>query len=68
MKTYAIKYLELAENHAEKIAKAWAKDVQKMLKQQHIKAWMKKQSFINAFDFIKISARCFLMKRLQMMY
>jgi len=32
MKTYAIKYLELAENHAEKIAKAWAKDVQKNTK------------------------------------
>ncbi|PKN38474.1 MAG: hypothetical protein CVU62_06470 [Deltaproteobacteria bacterium HGW-Deltaproteobacteria-2] len=32
MKTYAIKYLELAENHAEKIAKAWAKDVQKNAK------------------------------------
>ena len=27
MKTYAIKYLELAENHAEKIAARWAKDV-----------------------------------------
>lgn len=29
MKTYAIKYLELAENHAGKIAKGWVKDVQK---------------------------------------
>ena len=28
MKTYAIKYLELAEKHAEKMANAWAKDVQ----------------------------------------
>jgi len=28
MKTYAIKYLELAEKHAEKIAKGWVKDVQ----------------------------------------
>ncbi len=27
MKTYAIKYLELAEKHAEKIAARWAKDV-----------------------------------------
>ena len=27
MKTYAIKYLELAEKHAEKIAKVWSKDV-----------------------------------------
>lgn len=27
MKTYAIKYLELAEQHAEKIASRWAKDV-----------------------------------------
>jgi hypothetical protein len=28
MKTYAIKYLELAENHAEKMANRWVKDVQ----------------------------------------
>ena len=27
MKTYAIKYLELAEKHAEKITARWAKDV-----------------------------------------
>lgn len=27
MKTYAVKYLELAERHAEKIAARWAKDV-----------------------------------------
>jgi hypothetical protein len=27
MKTYAIKYLELAEQHAEQMAKRWAKDV-----------------------------------------
>ena len=28
MKTYAIKYVELAENHAEKMAKRWTMDVQ----------------------------------------
>ena len=28
MKTYAIKYVELAERHAEKMAKRWAMDVQ----------------------------------------
>lgn len=28
MKTYAIKYVELAEQHAEKMAKRWAMDVQ----------------------------------------
>lgn len=27
MKTYAVKYLELAERHAEKIAARWAKDI-----------------------------------------
>ena len=28
MRTYAIKYVELAEQHAEKMAKRWAMDVQ----------------------------------------
>ncbi len=32
MKTYAIKYLELAEKHAEKIAARWAKDVKNNVK------------------------------------
>ena len=32
MKTYAIKYLELAEKHAEKIAARWLKDVKNNVK------------------------------------
>ena len=32
MKTYAIKYLELAEKHTEKIAARWAKDVKSNVK------------------------------------
>ena len=32
MKTYAIKYLELAEQHAEKIAARWVKDVKNNVK------------------------------------
>ncbi len=32
MKTYAIKYLELAEKHAEKIAARWLKDVKNNLR------------------------------------
>jgi hypothetical protein len=32
MKTYAIKYLELAEQHAEKIAARWLKDVKNNVK------------------------------------
>jgi hypothetical protein len=38
MKTYAIKYLELAEKHADKIAARWAKDVKSNAKTQTYKS------------------------------
>ena len=68
MKTYAIKYLELAEKHAEKIAEDGPRMLRVTSKHQFIKVWMKKLSSINASGFIKISARCSLMRKLQMMY
>lgn len=37
MKTYAIKYVELAEQHAEKVAKRWTMDVQNNIRTKKYK-------------------------------
>ncbi|MGV8056498.1 MAG: hypothetical protein AB2L12_00455 [Smithellaceae bacterium] len=48
MKTYAIKYLELVEGHAEEMAKRWAKDVRSNLK----------TTFYKYLDEQKIISQC----------
>ncbi|HOX14916.1 MAG TPA: hypothetical protein P5347_01495 [Smithellaceae bacterium] len=46
MKTYAIKYVELAEQHAEKVAKRWAMDVQNNVRTKKYKE-LDEESIIN---------------------
>ena len=46
MKTYAIKYVELAEQHAEKMAKRWAMDVQNNVRTKKYKE-LDEESIIN---------------------
>ena len=46
MKTYAIKYVELAEQHAEKMAKRWAMDVQNNVRTKNYKE-LDEESIIN---------------------
>jgi hypothetical protein len=60
MKTYAIKYLELAEKHAEKIAARWAKDVKSNAKTPMYKGLNEEAIIRQCVRFYQNFAKMFL--------
>lgn len=60
MKTYAIKYLELAEKHAEKVAKKWAKDVQSNAKTPTYKNLDEQKIIYQCVSFYQNFSKMFL--------
>ena len=64
MKTYAIKYLELAEKHAEKIAVRWAKDVKSNAKTPTYKSLDEEAIIRQCVRFYQNFAKMFLDEKL----
>ena len=60
MKTYAIKYLELAEKHAEKMANRWIKDVQNNAKTPTYKDLDKQKITFQCVRFYQNFSKMFL--------
>ena len=60
MKTYAIKYLELAEKHAEKMANKWVKDVQNNAKTPTYKDLDKQKITLQCVRFYQNFSKMFL--------
>ena len=60
MKTYAIKYLELAEKHAEKMANRWVKDVQNNAKTPTYKDLDKQKITFQCVRFYQNFSKMFL--------
>lgn len=60
MKTYAIKYLELAEKHAEKIAARWAKDVKNNTRTPTYKSLNEEAIIYQCVRFYQNFAKMFL--------
>ena len=60
MKTYAIKYLELAEKHAEKVANKWTKDVQNNAKTPTYKKLDKEIITYQCVRFYQVFSKMFL--------
>lgn len=64
MKTYAIKYLELAEKHAEKIAARWARDVQSNAKTPTYKNLNEQKIIFQCVRFYQSFSKMFLDEKL----
>lgn len=64
MKTYATKYLELAEHHAEDIAGRWAKDVRGNLKTTYYKYLDEQKLISQCIRFYKHFSRMFVDEKL----
>jgi hypothetical protein len=60
MKTYAIKYLELAEKHAEKISARWAKDVKNNAKTPTYKSLNEEDMMNQCVRFYQNFSKMFL--------
>jgi len=60
MKTYAIKYLELAEKHANKIAERWAKDVESNAKTPTYKSLNEEDMIYQCVRFYQNFSKMFL--------
>jgi hypothetical protein len=59
MKTYAIKYVELAEQHAEKMAKRWTMDVQNNVHTKSYKALDEERIIFQGVKFYKNFSKMF---------
>ena len=59
MKTYAIKYVELAEQHAEKMAKRWALDVQNNVRTKKYKALDEERIVFQGIKFYRNFSKMF---------
>jgi len=65
MKTYAIKYLELAEKLAEKIAARWVKDVKSNAKTPTYKSLDEERNYLSMRQILsKFQQDVFLMKKI----
>jgi hypothetical protein len=59
MKTYAIKYVELAEQHAEKMAKRWAMDVQNNVRTKKYKELDEEKIVFQGIKFYRNFSKMF---------
>jgi hypothetical protein len=59
MKTYAIKYVELAEQHAEKMAKRWAMDVQNNVRTKKYKTLDEERIVFQGIKFYQNFSKMF---------
>jgi hypothetical protein len=59
MKTYAIKYVELAEQHAEKMAKRWAMDVQNNVRTKKYKQLDEERIIFQGIKFYQYFSKMF---------
>lgn len=64
MKTYATKYLELAERHAEQMAKRWAKDVRSNLKTTYYKYLDEQKIISQCIRFYQYFSKMFVDEKL----
>lgn len=64
MKTYAIKYVELVEQHAEEMAKRWAKDVRSNRKTTSYKYLDEKKIISQCIKFYQRFTKMFLDEKL----
>ena len=60
MKTYAIKYVELAEQHAEKMAKRWAMDVQNNVRTKKYKQLDEERIIFQGIKFYQYFRKMFV--------
>jgi hypothetical protein len=60
MKTYAIKYVELAEQHAEKMAKRWAMDVQNNVRTKKYKQLDEERIIFQGIKFYQYFSKMFV--------
>jgi hypothetical protein len=60
MKTYAIKYVELAEPHAEKMAKRWAMDVQNNVRTKKYKQLDEERIIFQGIKFYQYFSKMFV--------
>ncbi|PKN69886.1 MAG: hypothetical protein CVU54_07585 [Deltaproteobacteria bacterium HGW-Deltaproteobacteria-12] len=60
MKTYAIKYVELAEKHAEKMARRWALDVQNNVKTKNYKELGEEKIIFQGAKFYRNFSKMFV--------
>ena len=60
MKTYAIKYVELAEKHAEKMARRWALDVQNNVKTKKYKELGEEKIIFQGVKFYRNFSKMFV--------
>jgi hypothetical protein len=64
MKTYATKYLELAERHAEQMAKRWAKDVRSNIKTTYYKYLDEQKIISQCIRFYQYFSKMFVDEKL----
>ena len=64
MKTYAAKYLELAERHAEQMAKRWAKDVRSNVKTTYYKYLDEQKIISQCIRFYQYFSKMFVDEKL----
>lgn len=64
MKTYATRYLELAERHAEQMAKRWAKDVRSNLKTTYYKYLDEQKIVSQCIRFYQYFSKMFVDEKL----
>lgn len=64
MKTYATKYLELAKNHAEKMARRWAKDVRSNRKTTYYKYLDEEKIVSQCVRFYQYFSQMFVAEKL----
>jgi hypothetical protein len=64
MKTYATKYLELAESHAEQMAKRWAKDVRSNIKTTYYKYLDEQKIIFQCIRFYQYFSKMFVDEKL----
>jgi len=65
MKTYAIKYVELGERHAEKMAKRWALDVQNNIHTKKYKELPEDEIIRQSLKFYQHFSKMFLDEKIK---
>jgi hypothetical protein len=65
MKTYAIKYVELGELHAEKMAKRWALDVQNNVHTKKYKELLEDEIIHQSLNFYQNFSKMFLEEKIR---